>query len=75
MSKRRKAELNSWSLPSSYRVKMMANSTVYLPIDAKFPKDVYEQYYDAFEAGDTVLIESSRETTGEYNQKNGKRHS
>ena len=36
-----------------------ANSTVYLPIDAKFPKDVYEQYYDAFEAGDAVLIESS----------------
>ena len=33
-----------------------ANSTVYLPIDAKFPKDVYEQYYDAFEAGDAVLI-------------------
>ena len=32
-----------------------ANSTVYLPIDAKFPKDVYEQYYDAFEAGDTAL--------------------
>ena len=36
-----------------------ANSTVYLPIDAKFPKDVYEQYYDAFEAGDTALIDSS----------------
>lgn len=36
-----------------------ANSTVYLPIDAKFPKDVYEQYYDAFEAGDTALIEAS----------------
>ena len=36
-----------------------ANSTVYLPIDAKFPKDVYEQYYDAFEAGDTALMESS----------------
>jgi len=36
-----------------------ANSTVYLPIDAKFPKDVYEQYYDAFEAGDTALIETS----------------
>lgn len=32
---------------------------VYLPIDAKFPKDVYEQYYDAFEAGDSALIESS----------------
>ncbi|MCP3895561.1 DNA recombination protein RmuC [Bacteroides sp.] len=36
-----------------------SNSTVYLPIDAKFPKDVYEQYYDAFEAGDAALIESS----------------
>ena len=36
-----------------------ANSTVYLPIDAKFPKDVYEQYYDAFEAGDTALIETT----------------
>lgn len=36
-----------------------SNSTVYLPIDAKFPKDVYEQYYDAYEAGDTSLIESS----------------
>lgn len=35
------------------------NNTVYLPIDAKFPKDIYEQYYDAFEAGDAVLIESS----------------
>ncbi len=35
------------------------NSTVYLPIDAKFPKDVYEQYYDAYEAGDVALIESS----------------
>ena len=36
-----------------------SNSTVYLPIDAKFPKDVYEQYYDAYEAGDVALIESS----------------
>lgn len=36
-----------------------ANSTVYLPIDAKFPKDIYEQYYDAFEAGDAALIDSS----------------
>ena len=36
-----------------------AREFVYLPIDAKFPKDVYEQYYDAFEAGDTALIESS----------------
>ncbi len=34
-------------------------SVVYLPIDAKFPKDVYEQYYDAFEAGDATRVESS----------------
>ena len=32
---------------------------VYLPIDAKFPKDVYEQYIDAYEDGDTSLIEST----------------
>ena len=33
--------------------------TVYLPIDAKFPKDVYEQYVDAYEEGDSLLIEST----------------
>ena len=32
---------------------------VYLPVDAKFPKDVYEQYVDAYEAGDTALIDST----------------
>lgn len=32
---------------------------VYLPIDAKFPKDVYEQYADAYEEGDTALIDST----------------
>lgn len=32
---------------------------VYLPIDAKFPKDVYEQYIDAYEAGDSTLMEST----------------
>lgn len=36
-----------------------SNETVYLPVDAKFPKDVYEQYYDAYEAGDTALIDAS----------------
>lgn len=35
------------------------NESVYLPIDAKFPKDVYEQYCDAYEAGDVALIDSS----------------
>lgn len=34
------------------------NETVYLPVDAKFPKDVYEQYADACEAGETVRIEA-----------------
>ena len=34
------------------------NDTVYLPVDAKFPKDVYEQYQDAYEAGDAALMES-----------------
>ncbi len=32
---------------------------VYLPIDAKFPKDVYEQYMDAYEEGDATRIEST----------------
>ena len=32
---------------------------VYLPIDAKFPKDVYEQLLDAYDAGDTQQIESA----------------
>ena len=35
------------------------NETVYLPVDAKFPKDVYEQYYDAYEAGEVTLIDAS----------------
>lgn len=35
------------------------NNTVYLPIDAKFPKDIYEQYYDAYESGDTSRIEAT----------------
>ena len=32
---------------------------VYLPIDAKFPKDIYEQYADACEDGDTALVNST----------------
>lgn len=32
---------------------------VYLPVDAKFPKDVYEQYVDAYEAGDATLIDAT----------------
>jgi len=29
---------------------------VYLPIDAKFPKDIYEQFTDAYDAGDVARI-------------------
>lgn len=32
---------------------------VYLPIDAKFPKDAYEAIVDAYESGDLQLIESA----------------
>jgi len=35
------------------------DEVVYLPIDAKFPKDIYEQYYDAYQAGDTLAVETS----------------
>ena len=35
------------------------NTTVYLPIDAKFPKDVYEQLVDAFDSGDPSLIDTA----------------
>jgi DNA recombination protein RmuC len=35
---------------------------VYLPIDAKFPKDVYEQLIDAYEAGDPTRIETCGKT-------------
>lgn len=32
---------------------------VYLPIDAKFPKDIYEQYIEAFEAGEIIQAEQA----------------
>lgn len=32
-------------------------SSVYLPIDAKFPKDIYEQLIDAYDVADPALIE------------------
>jgi DNA recombination protein RmuC len=34
-------------------------NTVYLPIDAKFPKDAYEQLVDAYESADTSAIEAA----------------
>jgi DNA recombination protein RmuC len=36
-----------------------ASSVVYLPVDAKFPKDAYEQLLSAYELGDTASIEQS----------------
>ncbi len=34
-----------------------AQSNVFLPIDAKFPRDVYEKVIDAYESADVTLIE------------------
>ena len=36
------------------------NAQVWLPIDAKFPKDVYEQLQNAYDNGDTALIETAQ---------------
>jgi DNA recombination protein RmuC len=38
------------------------NTRVYLPIDAKFPKEIYEQLLDAYENGDVALIETAGKT-------------
>jgi DNA recombination protein RmuC len=35
------------------------NKSVYLPVDAKFPKDIYEQLTDAYETADISLIETA----------------
>ena len=35
------------------------NSIVYLPVDAKFPKDIYEQLQEAYETADPVIIENA----------------
>ena len=36
------------------------NSQVWLPIDAKFPKDVYEQLQNAYDNGDLAVIETAQ---------------
>ena len=38
------------------------NHQVWLPIDAKFPKDIYEQLQNAYDIGDTVQIEQAQKT-------------
>ncbi len=45
---------------------------VYLPIDAKFPKDVYEQLLDAYDHADTQAIEAAGKLLGNNYQKDGK---
>ncbi|PID93628.1 MAG: DNA recombination protein RmuC [Bacteroidetes bacterium] len=35
-------------------------ATVWLPIDAKFPKDIYEKLQDAYEEGDSNLVQKAR---------------
>ena len=36
------------------------NAQVWLPVDAKFPKDVYEQLQTAYDIGDLALIETAQ---------------
>jgi DNA recombination protein RmuC len=36
-----------------------SNSVVWLPVDAKFPKDIYEQLQEAYETADLVLIDNA----------------
>jgi len=38
------------------------NSVVYLPVDAKFPKDIYEQLQEAYETGDATAIDNASRT-------------
>lgn len=35
------------------------DESVYLPIDAKFPKDIYEQLLDAYDSGDSQQVETT----------------
>lgn len=36
-----------------------SSETIYLPIDAKFPKDIYEQLLDAYDTGDSQQIDAA----------------
>ena len=36
-----------------------SSETVYLPIDAKFPKDIYEQLLDTYDTGDSQQIDAA----------------
>ena len=58
-----KTKLNSSDLVE-FAVKLPGkdehNKQVWLPIDAKFPKDVYEQLQTAYDVGDLVQIESAQ---------------
>ena len=36
------------------------NSTVWIPVDAKFPKDVYEHLQNAYEDGNPLLVEQAQ---------------
>ena len=61
-------EANVHTRPGSDRVveyaiklpgKEEGGAPVYLPIDAKFPKDVYEQLLDAYDAADAARVEAA----------------
>ncbi len=48
-------------LPVEYAVKLPGNGgeRVYLPIDAKFPYDSYNQLLDAYDSGDSTKVETA----------------
>ena len=48
------------------------NSTVWIPIDAKFPKDVYQHLQEAYEDGDVMRVEKAQKELENTLKKMGK---
>lgn len=48
------------------------NSTVWIPIDAKFPKDVYQHLQEAYEDGDVIRVEKAQKELENTLKKMGK---
>ena len=56
---RKAVRTRSWNLPSSSRGATISANTFTSPIDAKFPKDIYEQLLDAYDNADPQAIETA----------------
>ncbi len=48
------------------------NAQVWLPVDAKFPKDVYEQLQTAYDIGDLIRLSTAQKLLETTIKKNGK---